>query len=141
MKNILIYLKCAFLSAAIGFISYGIHNGLFWDIMIGAVCCGLYTGIEHFILNKVDIMTKEEKELSLKDIDPDKTGALGNYCDALHRYQAANPINNPMTGIDEEMAKPEYDLFCYVDNGYCDKIFKGDRCKKCPKPNYEPFKD
>lgn len=43
MKNLLIHLKCAFLSAAIGFISCGIHNDLFWDIMIGAFCCGLYT--------------------------------------------------------------------------------------------------
>lgn len=42
MKDVL-YLKCAFLYAAIGFISYGIHNGLFWYIMIGVVCCGLYT--------------------------------------------------------------------------------------------------
>lgn len=85
--------------------------------------------------------TSIEQSKMLKAIDSDKTGALGKYCDALLRYQEANPINNPMTGIDEEMAKQEYDLFCYVDNGYCDKVFKGDRCKKCPKPNYKPFKD
>ena len=52
MKNGLVYLKCIFLCAAIEFISYGTHNSLFWAIMIGAVCCGLHTGMEHFMSNK-----------------------------------------------------------------------------------------